>query len=76
MFAMVWLTRRSPTKNKVDGNSNRRHWSKNLNQQVLKSEMGYQFWGSQMFLISLRETRGTYINNYKIFSELTEIKFY
>ena len=38
--------------------------------------MGYQFWGSQMFLISLRETRGTYINNYKIFSELTEIKFY
>ena len=38
--------------------------------------MGYQFSGSQMFLISLLQTRGTYVNNYKIFTELTEIKLY
>ena len=45
---------------------------KNLNQEELKSEVGYQFWGSQM----LFDARGKYIDLYVIFTELPEIKLY
>ena len=38
--------------------------------------MGLQFWGSQVILISLFDARGTYIDNYDIFTELPEIKLY